>query len=127
MTRLSLGLITCLDYLGNLRYVVVKVASTENDQHVKVAALHEVEYFVLTYDAFFNAWFEVVVYQFRRYTFDRKFTCRINLCEYDFIELAQRIGEIAIEIACTRIKMWLEDSRDLAVKACRRTQRRFGM
>lgn len=63
LTLLRLSFIACLDYLGNLRYIVVKVACSENDEYVKVTAFNEVEHFVLAYDAFLNTWLEVVVYQ----------------------------------------------------------------
>lgn len=49
------------NYLGNLRYVVVEVACTEDDEYVEVAGLHEVYYILLVYHALLHVWRKTVV------------------------------------------------------------------
>ena len=78
-------------------HVVVEVACAEYDEHVEVALLNEVEHVVLAYDALLDAWSEVVVDELRCDAFDRLLACGVDLCEYHLVELAERIGEVAVE------------------------------
>ena len=61
------------------------------------------------------AWFEVVVDEFGGDSWYRLLSCRIDVAEDYFVEHAQTVGKVLVEISCTGVQMRLEDSCYLTV------------
>lgn len=76
-----------LDYLGYLRYIVVEVASSKNDKHIKVATLHEVEHVLLVYHALLHTLSKVIVDELRSNSRYRLLACWIDVAENHLVEL----------------------------------------
>ena len=45
---------------------------------------------------------------------DGLLACGVDLCEYHLVELAERIGEVAVEVACASVEVGLEYGCDMA-------------
>ena len=113
---ISCWLLPGLNELGYLWHVVVEVACSQGDEHVEIAAFHQIEHVVLLYLALLYAWLQVVVDEIGGHSRDGQLACGIDLCEDHLVEMAERIGEVFVEIACASVQVGLEDDRDLSVR-----------
>ena len=96
-------------------HIVVQIACSKYDEHIEIAVLYQIEHVFFVYHALLYARFEVVVYELASHSGDRLFACWIDITEYHFVEVAECLGKILIEISCTGVEMRLKDSRELTV------------
>lgn len=99
------SLVLLFDNLGNLRHIVVQVACAQGDEHVEIAVFHQAEHVILLDQALLYAGLEIVVDEVGGHSGNGLFPCRVNLCEYNLIEMAQRIGKVLVEIVGTTVQV----------------------
>ena len=76
---------------------------------------HELQHVFLFNNLFLDTLLQIIVNKFGCDPFNRFFTGWIDFGENHFIQLAQGVRKIFVEVAGTSIEMWLEDSSDFLV------------
>lgn len=104
-----------LKYLCDLRHVIVQISGSENNQHIEVTAFDKVKHVLLVYHALLHSGLQIVVDKLARDSGYGLFARRIDVTEYHFIKLAQRVGKVFVEVTGTCVEMRLEYRRYLTV------------
>lgn len=115
--RLMMMLFLLILYnLCYLRHEVIEVSGTKDFEDIEVAASDIVEHVILLYHRLLHSRLDVVEDKFAGHPWYRLLTCRIDICQDHLIEVAQRRGEVLVEVTGTGIEMWLEHNRNLPVR-----------